>query len=89
MPVSKSARARLSRVLPSLIITLLFTAHAAVCAAASVRGVVTDAAGAKDSGANVSLVSNGKVVAMAVSTADGSFQILTGTAGRFFLVVSA
>ena len=89
MPVSKSARARLSCVLPSLIFTLLFTAHAAVCAAASVRGVVTDAAGAKVSGANVSLVSDGKVVAMAVSTADGSFQILTGTAGRFFLVVQA
>ncbi len=35
------------------------------------------------------LVSNGKVVASAVSTADGSFQILTGGDGRFFLVVSA
>ena len=35
------------------------------------------------------LVSNGKVVASAVSTADGSFQILTGSEGRFFLVVSA
>lgn len=35
------------------------------------------------------LVSNGKVVAAAVSTADGSFQILTGVNGRFFLVVSA
>ena len=37
----------------------------------------------------MSLVSNGKVIASAVSTADGSFQILTGAAGRFFLVVSA
>ena len=36
-----------------------------------------------------SLLSNGKVVAAAVSTADGSFQILTGGEGRFFLVVSA
>ncbi len=34
-------------------------------------------------------VSNGKVVASAVSTADGSFQITTGAPGRFFLVVSA
>jgi vitamin B12 transporter len=89
MPVSVYARARLSRVLPSIIIVLLFAAHAAVCIAASVRGVVTDPAGAKVTDANVSLVSNGKVVATAVSTADGSFQILTGTAGRFFLVVSA
>ena len=37
----------------------------------------------------MSLFSNGKVVASAVSTADGSFQILTGVEGRFFLVVSA
>ena len=34
-------------------------------------------------------MSNGQVVASAVSTADGSFQILTGASGRFFLVVSA
>jgi iron complex outermembrane receptor protein/vitamin B12 transporter len=51
--------------------------------------VVTDTSGAKVTGANVVLVSNGKVVAAAVSTADGSFQILTGVNGRFFLVVSA
>ena len=57
--------------------------------AASIRGVVTDTSGAKVTGANVSLVSKGKVVAAAVSTADGSFQILTGGSGRFFLVVSA
>ena len=57
--------------------------------AASIRGVVTDASGAKVTGANVVLFSNGKVVASAVSTADGSFQILTGIEGRFFLVVSA
>jgi hypothetical protein len=45
------------------------------CPAASIRGVVTDASGAKVTGANVILISNGKVVASAVSTADGSFQI--------------
>ena len=33
--------------------------------------------------------SNGQVIASAVSTADGSFQIPTGSSGRFFLVVSA
>ena len=69
---------------------LLFLAQcAAFCSAASIRGVVTDATGAKVTGASVSLVSNGKVVASAVSTADGSFEITTGTSGRFFLVVSA
>jgi iron complex outermembrane receptor protein/vitamin B12 transporter len=57
--------------------------------AASIRGVVTDASGAKVTGANVVLVNSGKVIASAVSTADGSFQILTGVEGRFFLAVSA
>jgi iron complex outermembrane receptor protein/vitamin B12 transporter len=60
-----------------------------LCPAASIRGVVTDTTGAKITGATVVLVSNGKVVASAVSTADGSFQILTGADGRFFLAVSA
>ena len=68
----------------------LFSSFAILaCRAASIRGVVTDTTGAKVTGANVALVSEGKVVAMAVSTADGSFQILTGGEGRFFLVVSA
>jgi len=57
--------------------------------AASIRGVVTDASGAKVSGATVALISTGKVAGSAVSAADGSFQILAGASGRFFLVVSA
>jgi iron complex outermembrane receptor protein/vitamin B12 transporter len=73
----------------AILLVFLLTAGAALCAAASVRGVVTDPSGAKVTGANVALLSNGKVVATAVSTADGSFQILTGTTGRFFLVASA
>jgi iron complex outermembrane receptor protein/vitamin B12 transporter len=89
MPVSAFLRVRLSRALPRIFIAILFTAFAALCPAASIHGVVTDASGAKVTGANVTLVSNGKVVATAVSTADGSFQILTGVDGRFFLVVSA
>ncbi|HEV2324291.1 MAG TPA: TonB-dependent receptor [Terracidiphilus sp.] len=66
---------------------LLFAA--ALCPAASVRGVVTDSTGAKITGASLVLISNGKVVGSAVSNADGSFEITTGSAGRFFLVVSA
>ncbi|HEY3707291.1 MAG TPA: TonB-dependent receptor plug domain-containing protein [Terracidiphilus sp.] len=57
--------------------------------AASVRGVVTDATGARVSGATVVLLQNGKAVGSAVSGADGSYQILTGTTGRFFLLTSA
>ena len=89
MPVYSSLRAYsscvLTRIFPAILILLLCS----VCRAASIRGVVTDTSGAKVTGANVVLVSNGKVVASAISTADGSFQILTGGDGRFFLVVSA
>lgn len=62
---------------------------AALCRAASIRGTVTDSSGAKITGASVVLISNDQVVASAVSHADGSFEITTGTGGRFFLVVSA
>jgi iron complex outermembrane receptor protein/vitamin B12 transporter len=89
MPVSIPLRARLSRSLPVFFIAILFIAFAALCPAASIRGVVTDATGAKVTGANVNLLSNGKVVSTTVSAADGSFEILTGIEGRFFLVVSA
>jgi iron complex outermembrane receptor protein/vitamin B12 transporter len=89
MPVSAVARARLSRVILSLLVLVQLSTGAAVCNAASIRGVVTDPSGAKITGANVTLLSNGKVVAAGVSTADGSFQLSTGTTGRFFLVVSA
>jgi iron complex outermembrane receptor protein/vitamin B12 transporter len=89
MPVSALARARLSRVFLALLMVILFIAGATRSWAASIRGVVTDPSGAKITGANVALLSDGKVVAEAVSTADGSFQISTGTTGRFFLVVTA
>jgi iron complex outermembrane receptor protein/vitamin B12 transporter len=62
---------------------------AALAQAASIRGVVTDASGARVTGASVSLFGNGQVVATSLSGADGSFQIITGAEGRFFLIVSA
>jgi len=77
------------RALPGVVAALFLVILASFSHAASVRGVVTDATGAKVTGASVSLISNGKVVATAVSASDGSFQLTTGTAGRFFLVVSA
>jgi iron complex outermembrane receptor protein/vitamin B12 transporter len=80
-------QARLSLQLFFLILALSFSAS--LCRAASIRGVVTDASGAKVTGAVVDLLAEGKVVATAVSTADGSYQILTGSEGRFFLVVAA
>ncbi len=60
-----------------------------LCSAAEVHGVVTDSTGAKVPGANVVLISKGKVVGSSVSHSDGSFEILTGTSGRFFLLISA
>ncbi|HEX4029927.1 MAG TPA: TonB-dependent receptor [Terracidiphilus sp.] len=71
------------------ITALLLFLSVNLCFAGSVRGVVTDATGAKVSGASVALVSKGKVVASVVSASDGSFQLTTGTSGRYFLVVSA
>ena len=68
---------------------ILFACFAFSAHAASIRGVVTDASGARVSGAAVDLLANGQVVGSAVSGADGSFQIITGLRGRFFLVVSA
>jgi len=71
-------------------VAIIFLAVFAVASqAASIRGVVTDATGAKVTGAGVSLLSNGTVVATAVSSPDGSFQMTTGTEGHFFLVVTA
>src|ERR1035441_4135261 len=85
MPISADLRARLSCALPRIFTAILLTAFGAVCPAASIHGVVTDASGAKVIGANVVLVSKGKVASSAISGADGSFQILTGATGRLFL----
>jgi iron complex outermembrane receptor protein/vitamin B12 transporter len=89
MFVAAPLRGLRSRAFHRIFVLILVAACAALCPAASIRGVVTDASGAKVTGATVTLLSNGKPVATAVSTADGSFQILTGSTGRFFLVVSA
>ncbi len=72
-----------------LFVVILVCLFAASGYAASIRGVVSDASGARVSGATVDLLMSGQVVGSAVSGADGSFQILTGLRGRFFLVVSA
>ncbi|KAA6464567.1 TonB-dependent receptor [Acidobacteria bacterium AB60] len=74
------------RILP---VVALLLALSVLASAASVRGTVTDASGAKVTGATVALLQNGSVVASAVSAADGSYQILTGITGRFYIVVSA
>ena len=77
------------RALPRAFALFLFAASVAVSHAASIRGVVTDTSGAKVSGATVVLIGGGKPFGTDISKADGSFQILSGTEGRFFLIVSA
>lgn len=88
MPIPANLRA-LRRALSLCIAAIFILLFAVACPAASIRGVITDGAGAKVTGATVVLFSNGQAIATAVSTADGSFQIITGVEGRFFLVVSA
>jgi len=89
MPVSAHPRGPVCRALPVLSAAIFLLCFAVACPAASVRGVVTDGTGAKIPGAIVVLISDGKSIASGVSNADGSFQILTGVEGRFFLMVSA
>ena len=89
LPASSSITRILTCVLQGISVLLLLGAASASCLAASIRGIVSDASGAKVSGANVLLLSDGKIVGSAISNADGVFQILTGVEGRFFLVVSA
>jgi len=89
MPISHFHRSSSIYLLRRTLAAALIAFCAAAAYAASIRGVVTDGTGAKITGASISLFSDGQVVATAVSTADGSFQITTGATGRFFLVVSA
>jgi hypothetical protein len=73
--------------IPLFAAALLLAASALNLRAASIHGVVTDATGARVTGASVALISNGQVVASAASVADGTFTITTGASGRFVEIV--
>jgi len=75
--------------IPLFATALLLSASVLTLHAASIHGIVTDATGARVTGASVALISKGQVVGSAASAADGSFTITTGTSGRFFLLISA
>ena len=77
------------RLFHAFILLALLALSATEMRAASIRGLVTDTSGARVKGATVALLNNGKVVANAVSGADGSYEILTGLTGRFYIVVAA
>ncbi|HEY0757999.1 MAG TPA: TonB-dependent receptor [Acidisarcina sp.] len=53
-----------------------------------VHGVVTDPLGAPIPNATVALVQNGSAVSSARTGLDGSYQISSGAAGRYFVLVS-
>ena len=57
--------------------------------AAVVRGTVTNPLGIPIVHANVVLLQNGQIVALAVSQSDGTFQISSSVSGRFYVLVSA
>ncbi len=56
--------------------------------AAEVRGRVSDTLGAAISGAKLTLIHNGKIVASVASASDGSYVLRTGESGRFYVVVA-
>jgi len=70
--------------LASILLLIPFT-----CWAAAIHGIVTDASGAKVSGATIFLIQNGAVSTSTVSGIDGGFELSTGAQGRFYLLVSA
>ena len=80
---------RLLRALSRTFVIILLTFSSLSVRATEVHGVVSDASGAAIPGATVALLHKGSVATSATSGADGSFQVLTGAKGRFYLVVSA
>ncbi len=84
------AHSGVRKFLAAHLLCVLFVAFSSsLSSAASVHGIVTDASGARVPGAKVALFSKQTIVANAVTASDGSFQLTTGTSGRYFLVVSA
>jgi vitamin B12 transporter len=66
------------------LILLVSTAQAAI-----IRGTVTNSLGVPIVHANVVLLQNGQIVAVAISQSDGQYQISSSVAGRFYVLVSA
>ncbi len=60
-----------------------------VAYAGVIRGTVTDTTGHTVTGATVVLMNGASFVNKTVSTADGSYQFVTGKSGRFRLIITA
>ena len=57
--------------------------------AAIVHGTVTDPLGQPIIHANVVLVQNGQILALALTRSDGTYQISSSASGRFYVLISA
>jgi vitamin B12 transporter len=79
-----SVRTRISRCC-----AILFLFSATLLQAGVIRGTVTDTSGATVVGASIVLMNGAKYVDKTVSTADGSYQFVTGQSGRFSLIITA
>jgi iron complex outermembrane receptor protein/vitamin B12 transporter len=75
---------RLFRLLATFSLLSATFLHAGV-----IRGTVTDTSGATVVGATIVLLNGAKFVSKTVSTADGSYQLVTGQSGRFSLIITA
>jgi vitamin B12 transporter len=78
------ARTRLSNFCAVFVLVSATLLHAGV-----IRGTVTDTSGATVVGATIVLMNGAKYVDKKVSTADGSYQFVTGQSGRFSLIITA
>ena len=74
--------------LPSALL-LIFLLLCRATQAAIVRGTVTNSLGIPIIHANVVLLQNGQVLALALSGTNGTYQITSSAAGRFYVLVSA
>ena len=85
MSISEGRFAPLTRYFCAVFLLLsAITLHAGV-----IRGTVTDTSGATVTGATIVLMNGSKYVGKTVSTADGSYQFVTGQSGRFSLTITA
>ncbi len=85
MPV----RSRRKYLLPFSLCLSLMLSTALTTRAAIVRGTVTNSLGMPVIHANVMLLQNSQIVAIAVTRLDGTYQISSSTSGRFYVLVSA
>ena len=82
-----AVRSRRAGILLAALFLILFTVRSTQ--AAIVHGVVTDPLGQPVIHANVVLVQNGQILALALTLTNGTYQISTSSSGRFYILTSA